>query len=457
MEPINYGIGAGTPVTTEDFLGGVNLGNAIGLGQQQAASAELARKQSIAAQQAHADMMARFSAEANREGGPTTDGIARLMVQFPSAAENLKKSLDAMAPAEKRERESQLLSTVSAINMKKPDIAIKGLVDKAAAYRQAGREKDAVALESVADLIKTDPTNAQFTLNSQLAAWLGPDYEKAMTALQGQESTLREGSAKAKAAEAESEIKATQAKGAEDAQLAALKYTKAQTNRLYAQTKNDADRLKLDRDRLVAENLARQAELQSKAGDLPEAVRKDADAAVNNGTKAKLQAESAEALSKKFREYDKGFTSSGLRASAGELLARWTGFETDVSTMRKQYDALVADRVVTNLPPGAASDKDIELIKGGFPDSTARPSQVADFLDAMAKVQRATEAQKRTESDYLYMNKSLSPARADIVVNGVMVPAGTSFADASALVQAKRKADADFATIPQRKAAAVTF
>ena len=216
MEPINYGIGAGTPVTTEDFLGGVQLGQNIGLGQQQAASAELARKQSMAAQQAHADMMARFSAEANREGGPTTDGIARLMVQFPSAAENLKKSLDAMAPAEKRERESQLLSTVSAINMKKPDIAIKGLADKAAAYRQAGREKDAVALESVADLIKTDPTNAQFTLNSQLAAWLGPDYEKAMTALQGQESTLREGSAKAKAAEAEAV--GAQAVGADSAQ-----------------------------------------------------------------------------------------------------------------------------------------------------------------------------------------------------------------------------------------------
>ena len=455
--PINYNIGSGQPVGLEDFAQGAALGQGLRMGAEAAKTAQQARgleAQKAAAQQA---MMQELAAESRRPGGPNSENVAALMVKYPSMAENLKRSMDVLAPAEKRERLGQLSSVVAAAKSGNVNLAIDLLKRNATAYRNAGREKDAQAMDDNARLLEESPEDTMFTLESALAA---NDPEKYMETVKGM-GTL--GSDVAKAAseavktEQEALIKAGEVKHQEAQQLAALKYTTAQTNRLYAQTKNDAARLALDRDRLVADNLARQAELRAKAGELPEAVRKDADAAVNDGTKAKLQAETAENLAKKFREYDKGFTSSGARAAAGETLASLTGFEDDVSAMRKQYQALVADRVIANLPPGAASEKDVELVKGGFPEPTARPAQVAAFLDAMANVQRATEEQKRTESDYLYMNKSLSPARADIVVNGVTIPAGTSFADASALVQSQRKAAADFASIPQRRAAAATF
>jgi hypothetical protein len=456
--PINYNIGSGQPIGLEDFTQGAALGQGLRMGAEAAKTAQQARgleAQKAAAQQA---MMQELAAESRRPGGPNSESVAALMVRYPQMAENLKRSMDVLAPAEKRERLGQLSSIVAAAKSGNVNLAIDLLKRNATAYRNAGREKDAQAMEDNARLLEESPEDTMFTLESALAA---NDPEKYMETVKGM-GTLGADVAKA-ASEAvksakEAEFKAGEVKFQEQQQMAALKYTTAQTNRLYAQTKNDAARLALDRDRLVAENLARKAELQAKAGDLPEAVRKDADAAVNDGTKAKLQAETAENLSKKFREYSKNLTSSsGLRAKGGELLAGWAGMEDDVSAMRKQYEALVADRVVTNLPPGAASDRDIELIKGGFPEGTGNPTKTADFLDAMANVQRATEAQKRTESDYLYMNKSLSPARADIVVNGVTIPAGTSFADASALVQSQRKAAADFASIPQRRAAAATF
>lgn len=426
MEPINYGIGTGTPVTTEDFLGGVQLGQNIGLGQQQAASAELARKQSIAAQQAHADMMARFSAEANREGGPTTDGIARLMVQFPSAAENLKKSHDAMAPAEKRERESQLLSTVSAINMKKPDIAIKGLADKAAAYRQAGREKDAVALESVADLIKTDPTNAQFTLNSQLAAWLGPDYEKAMTALQGQESTLREGSAKAKAAEAEAGIKAEELKGLPAKMAAELGLTKAQTTGIYMKAQNDKGLLGVRWAELAQQRAKDSADLQAKAGELPPAVFKSVDEAYGKAQVASVTANQAEQLAKEFLAAD---PASGWAGAIAEGWKKFQGQEDQISALKTRWTNIKNSNIIQNLPPGVASDRDIAMFSEGFPGANAAPETVAGFLKGMAKASRFVEAQSKAEAEWMGYNRSKAPARAPMVIQGVQVQPGMSYSD----------------------------
>ena len=426
MEPINYGIGAGTPVTTEDFLGGVQLGQNIGLGQQQAASAELARKQSMAAQQAHADMMARFSAEANREGGPTTDGIARLMVQFPSAAENLKKSLDAMAPAEKRERESQLLSTVSAINMKKPDIAIKGLADKAAAYRQAGREKDAVALESVADLIKTDPTNAQFTLNSQLAAWLGPDYEKAMTALQGQESTLREGSAKAKAAEAEAGIKAEELKGLPAKMAAELGLTKAQTTGIYMKAQNDKGLLGVKWAELAQQRAKDSADLQAKAGELPPIVFKSVDEAYGKAQVASVSAAQAEQLA---REYQAADPSTGYTGAAVEGWKSLWGSEDEITALKNRWATIKNSNIIQNLPPGVASDRDIAMFGEGFPGKNANREQVVGFLKGMAKASRFVEAQSTAEAEWMGYNRSKAPARAPMVIQGVQVQPGMSYSD----------------------------
>ena len=348
------------------------------------------------------------------------------MVQFPSAAENLKKSLDAMAPAEKRERESQLLSTVSAINMKKPDIAIKGLVDKAAAYRQAGREKDAVALESVADLIKTDPTNAQFTLNSQLAAWLGPDYEKAMTALQGQESTLREGSAKAKAAEAEAGIKAEELKGLPAKMAAENRLTKAQADGIYMKAKNDKDALGLGWAQLAEQRSKNMADIQQKAGELPPAVFKSVDEAYGKAQVASVTANQAEQLAKDFLAAD---PASGWAGAIAEGWKKLQGQEDQITALKTRWTNIKNTNIIQNLPPGVASDRDIKIFSKGFPGANAAPENVAGFLRVMAKASRLVEAQSKAEAEWMGYNRSKAPARAPMVIQGVQVQPGMSYSD----------------------------
>lgn len=403
---------------------------------EKAAAVEAAKAKAIEDAKRNMYQMQRFAEVAK---APTPDALVSLQIEFPEAAQKLTEAHKALSSNEQKANLGLAQRVYAAANANDVNLSIDLLKNAAEAKRNAGDEKGAKALEENARLLLENPDEAKATIGLFVAEAMGPtEFLKTFQGLQTADADLVK-------AQAEAGIKATQAKYEEKKILADLGYTDAQKNRLYAQTKNDAARLALDEKRLLMDQIARQEELRAKMGELPEGVRKDIDAAVADGSKAKLQAVAATELAKKFRQYSKeageswtSMTSSGLRARAGETLAAWTGFEDDVSAMRKQYDALVASQVIANLPPGTASDTDIALVRGGFPDSTARPEQVANFLDAMARVQRDTESQKRTESDYLAANRSFAPARADIVVNGVTIPAGTSFADASAIIYASK-------------------
>jgi len=453
----DYSLGLVQPMDLNTSLAqGVNTG--VGLGQAQAASQDrlrLQQQQAAAAAAAKAEREAAiasqqaFAAEgkAVAEGGFQPQEVYKLYAKNPGVA---KHYLDVLGKMNEDTKKNNMrnAAAISAAILKKPEDGA-ALAEKLAdaAANTPGQEKEAEALRTLAGQIRDNPGGAALQTSMFLAAAAGDEKEfvNIMNGVAAARPSLDEAKAKAGQAQAEEATKAATAKYADEQALANLGYTKAQTNRLYAQTKNDAARLALDEKRLLADQIARQEELRAKMGEIPEGVRKDLDKAVADGSTAKLQAASSTELAKKFRQYSKEAgeswkrtTSSGLRARAGETLAAWTGFEDDVSAMRKQYDALVASQVITNLPPGSASDTDIALVRGGFPDSTSNPEQVANFLDAMARVQRATAGQKRTESDYLAANRSLAPARADIVVDGVLIPAGTSFDDASAIVYASK-------------------
>ena len=453
----DYGLGLVQPsMINQQLAQGVNTGIALGDARvaamdrqlvlerqaQADAAAKAQQEAAIASQQAYA-----AEGKAVAEGGFQPQEVYKLYAKYPGVAKHYLDVVKTMGEDAKLNN-MRNAAAISAAILKKPEDGA-ALAEKmaAAAANTPGQEKQAEALTTLAGQIRGNPGGAALQTAMFLAAATGNEKEftNIMNGVAAAQPSLDEAKAKAGQAQAEQKVKETNAKYAEDQALANLGYTKAQTNRLYAQTKNDAARLALDEKRLLADQIARQEELRAKMGEIPEGVRKDLDKAVADGSTAKLQAASSTELAKKFRQYSKEAgeswkrtTSSGLRARAGETLAAWTGFEDDVSAMRKQYDALVASQVITNLPPGSASDTDIALVRGGFPDSTSNPEQVANFLDAMARVQRATAGQKRTESDYLAANRSLAPARADIVVDGVLIPAGTSFDDASAIVYASK-------------------
>lgn len=78
----------------------------------------------------------------------------------------------------------------------------------------------------------------------------------------------------------------------------------------------------------------------------------------------------------------------GLKAKWTESYKDMTGNQDAITELRRSFYGVRASQAVSNLPPGVASDKDIQLALSGFPTENANGQQVASFLKGMAKLER---------------------------------------------------------------------
>jgi hypothetical protein len=427
--PYNYLTGPQTAINPQNFLVGMEAGggllNAQQVAQDRAAAMQAqqqAQQSALLKAQQEAAKQAEFDAVANAPGGPTTEALQRLMIKYPDRAEMLRKTFDTLQPAEQEARKGQMLRISSAIRAGNHNVAIDDARNLAKAYGNAGRDRDAAAMEQVAKTIEEDPEGAGRNLDMQLAAILGPDFAKTMTTIDTREADVAK-------AQAEASIKGTEARFAADKALADLGLTKARINEIYAKIKNDADRLGLDREKMQADVAA----ALTGVGKVPPEVFKEVNDTYRQSAIAAQSAAKARELAGKFRAYGKSPTSSvlaagsGAPAAAAEFAKGQLGFEDDVSAMRKQYNALKNSDVIKNLPPGTASDNDIAMMQAGFPSATSNPAAVAEFLDAMTRVQEGIQRVKGLEGEFLAKNGYLGPARTDMVIKGVPVKAGQTF------------------------------
>lgn len=77
---------------------------------------------------------------------------------------------------------------------------------------------------------------------------------------------------------------------------------------------------------------------------------------------------------------------SGFRGSAYEGWKNFMGTQDEVSTLRRNTTRMVNGLALAGLPKGSASDKDVELVKAGFPDATWNDEQLASYMRGAAKV-----------------------------------------------------------------------
>ena len=103
---------------------------------------------------------------------------------------------------------------------------------------------------------------------------------------------------------------------------------------------------------------------------------------------------------------------------------------------------------------GSTSDRDIETAMVGVPKDTDDPALMASFLRGSAKLQRYDAAVNNARSEWLGAVKHLGKAKEDIEIDGVRVPAGTTFKNfADAYVEqkiAKQSADRNAKTVQGR-------
>ncbi|WP_264840530.1 hypothetical protein [Burkholderia cenocepacia] len=123
--------------------------------------------------------------------------------------------------------------------------------------------------------------------------------------------------------------------------------------------------------------------------------------------------------------------SSGLGATFNDWITKATGNKDAGQQLRGQLSQFVNGTILNELPPGSASDKDIQLVRNGTPSDTASKSTWQAYLAAVGRVQQAAAVASAGKADYLTANRgSLGPLMQPATINGRQYPAGTTLVEA---------------------------
>ena len=99
---------------------------------------------------------------------------------------------------------------------------------------------------------------------------------------------------------------------------------------------------------------------------------------------------------------------AGLPVAVGETVKELFGTRDEPSEIRTEFNRTVTEGIIAGLPPGVASDKDIELLKRGFPPETAGKQEMLNYLNAYQRTLAAAEKFNGFKSKFISNNKTIA-------------------------------------------------
>lgn len=458
IAPVQYGINLAPLNPAQQIMQGMQVGQGLldsreqGLQRQQAAqmrplemqAAQLGLRQGLAAEadanvkrsmeQAMAQSAAIAAAQKQEAKQAlmtqplSTEALTKFSIQYPEEAKNLETTMARLSTEERRQRVGEAGQVRAALLGGNKEAALSFLNERASAYDQSsGSKEKGDALRALAQRIEQNPIAAANMLGAVVAMEdpekFTENVEKSMTL----EPTIRK-------TEAEADIANTNAEMRRKQIASALKLETAQAAKYYNDMRIDSKRLDLDERKFADESAARLKEMEFKATDLPTNLVAPVLKMSDESVAANLQADDWGKLASEFDKFKGGLgigdtVPTGTQGKANELINSVLGRQDAVSVLRRRYDGMVAKGVVANLPTGAASDKDIALVKGGFPEGTDDPKLLADFSRAMERVNRADAKVKGARAEFLARNRGAGLARGGFTVAGLPVQAGETETD----------------------------
>jgi protein-arginine kinase activator protein McsA len=180
----------------------------------------------------------------------------------------------------------------------------------------------------------------------------------------------------------------------------------------------------------VAANVAdKLSSISARAVDIPEAAQKLINEAATNAGVIKVSASQFNDLAKRLEAEGGGWGAAG---SLSDWFSRMSGFEGGMTGLRQEYIRLRNTSAIKSLPPGPATDKDIQMALQGFPSATADAKVVASFLRGMAKLQDIDAAIAGAKVDWMSQNKGLmTRAKSDFVAGDYAAKPGEAWVDFS--------------------------
>lgn len=368
------------------------------IGQQQVIASQMQNQQAQRDNQRRQDFYAAIESA-------TPDQLPALRRQFPEFAQNIQQEIGIQS-AEHASFVHGALNDLSVAAASGNPQAVQSAIQKnGPALSSLG-----VSQEQAVQLYQQDPQRFNSLLNATRLATLPMDKQfETQQNQQRIDETVRSN----KAGEG------LQARGQN------LNYQSAMTGHNLA-----AQRLALDQQEFglkVQQAQEKAQQLIDGAPKLSVNMEKGIEAAVNNATASTNSADSMVALAQQFRQEK---PTTGLFGNANNMFSKLTGSETALRDLRIRQSAIINSQVLKYLPPGPATDRDVNLAREGAPSTWDDPNIVADWLDANARLERRNAQFNEFKSEWMSANGNPGQSRNGGQILGMDIQKGESLGSA---------------------------
>ncbi|EHP8221906.1 phage DNA ejection protein [Escherichia coli] len=349
-------------------------------------------------------------AYANAYASGDRGALRQLATQYPDQIESVRKGMGFID--EEQRNSIGTLAAGARLAASSPEAMQSWLQNNAKELARVGVDPN-----NVAQMYQQNPSGfGEFVDHLGMAA-LGPiDYFNVQDKMAGREID------RGRLAET---IRSNQAGEALQARGQNLSYQSAMTGHNIA-----AQRLALDQQEFgfkMQQAQKKAQQLISEAPKLSVNMEKGIETAVNNATASSNSANSMSALAQQFRAEK---PTTGLFGNAQNMFAKLTGSDTTLRDLRIRQNALVNSQVLKFLPPGPATDKDVEIVRQGAPTDMDNPETVARWLDAMANLERRNAQFNEFKAEWMSANGNPGQSRNGGQILGLDVKKGESLGSA---------------------------
>ncbi|HGV4135461.1 DNA transfer protein [Escherichia coli] len=349
-------------------------------------------------------------AYANAYASGDRGALRQLATQYPDQIESVRKGMGFID--EDQRNSIGTLAAGARLASSSPEAMQSWLQNNAKELNRVGVDPN-----NVAQMYQQNPSGfGEFVDHLGMAA-LGPiDYFNVQDKMAGREID------RGRLAET---IRSNQAGEALQARGQNLSYQSAMTGHNIA-----AQRLALDQQEFgfkMQQAQEKAQQLISEAPKLSVNMEKGIETAVNNATASSNSANSMSALAQQFRAEK---PTTGLFGNAQNMFAKLTGSDTTLRDLRIRQNALVNSQVLKFLPPGPATDKDVEIVRQGAPTDMDNPETVARWLDAMANLERRNAQFNEFKAEWMSANGNPGQSRNGGQILGLDVKKGESLGSA---------------------------
>ncbi|EEB0653718.1 acyltransferase [Escherichia coli] len=332
--------------------------------------------------------------------------IASLRRKFPEFTQAIQQELGIQSAEHSAFVNSALNKISIAASTGNPNEIANALNSNSAALSSLGVSKD-----DAWQLYQQDPGRFNSLLNASRLATLPMDKQ---FDVQHKRDQLNE------------QIRSNQAGEALQARGQNLSYQSAMTGHGLA-----AERLALDKQKFgfeVQQAQKKAEELINAAPKLSVNMEKAIEKSAGDAAASRNAADSMTTLADTL---EKEKPTPGLFGNAENMFSKLTGQNNYLRDMRIRFNQLANAQATKLLPPGPASDKDIEFARKGIPSETDNPMVMARWLRGMAKMESNNAKFNEFKSEWMSANGSPGQSDRNRNIMGMDVKKGESLNSAA--------------------------